>query len=66
MMTEIVKKEVQAEEVVKDGKHRVLLELEEGDAAMLRAFVEYSGKAKVQVLRECLRHAYRVQFGGGQ
>lgn len=60
---EIIKKEPEAEPA-KEKKHQILVELDESDAAMLRAFTEYSGKAKVQVLRECLRHVYRTQFGG--
>jgi hypothetical protein len=62
---EIVKKELAQEPAPEKKKQQILVELDEGDSAMLRAFTEYSSKAKVQVLRECLRHCYRAQFGGG-
>ena len=60
---EIIKKDPE-QEPAKEKKTQLLVELDESDAAMLIAFVKHSDKAKVQVLRECLRHCYRAQFGG--
>lgn len=65
-MQPILKRKEKDEEAKQLKRHAVLLELEPADEERLRAMVAYTDTNQADVLRQCIRHVYRMQFGGGQ
>jgi len=44
-------------------KHAMMLELDADDDSKLREMVERTGTSKADVLRQCLRYVYGIEFG---